>query len=539
MKLIVIFSLVVLFSSLNANSAEVIKRSNDKKDNLAVMLTYRPNSEIRTRDKVTNKSWTYKLNEEDSDEGINQQLLDALIKEKFAKRYRPDLDKRTVKRENPSDDEFDEDSSDQVDDAKIVEVENGNDKKTCYKSTYKNVLDAFESALKSQIDNYKKCVCQKKSTTTTTTTTSTTPSPESSEFNARALVSTEEDHDEEDEEKEHKILNDNNENELKAAINHKDDIVCFHRQYAFMLTKLLDRIPCDAAKKKQQMNPSMLPEFSRGSKKRHERQQHINEDNSMEEDIATVKQSAKTAKKSVKLNKTKTDTDKLNEQILAVLKEHLGLKKNEKSIVKKSSKKQISPKKITIKTKEFKKDNEEDFDDEDDFENDFSQKQFLDKLKEVFNKYQSKTDDTFPMQSGEHSDESTSSMPVQKSVQKSTVKRTVSESSDESTEASFRIKNRKAEKERHQVKENIRKTSTTSSASSKRNNSHSKKKSYRNSPRNDDERSSSIETEDVRRNHNFNSKKSKHSRSSYDDRSANDFAKKISDFARSNSVKKA
>lgn len=528
MKFLIAF-LVIALLAITAGSAQ----RGDPNRKLAVMLAYRPNSEIRTRDMKTNKSRTFTIaeSEEESSENVNQELLEALIKEKLAKRFDPSdfEDRRTVKRENKH-----SESHEYSDEAKVVEVE----KKVCYKNTYKNVLNAFEEALKSQIENYKKCVCQKKKPTTTTTTTTEASTTGSHKLNEKHM-------DEEDDDHHDSKISINNDDAIESALDHKDDIICFHRQYAFMLNKLLDHIPCTKHKKAE--NPIAVDKFKGETVKRAERNNKFIEEyqdlegdsESVEIDVAEITSAKpkttttiKPVKKVLQAKNEKFDQEKMNEQILAILKEHLGTT-TEKSLQKKhessTKKQQMSPKKITIKARQVEDEEEEAKESQES-----SQQQFVTQLQELFQKYQVTPDETFPLQSNEHHAESTSSLPLRKSSRKSPVKNTVNESSDESTEASFKLKNRKLEKERVQLRENSRKTSAgRNSIADDRGNA----KSYRSAPRSDDTRNNSAEDENVRRIVNNNAKKSKHSRPSHDNRLAADLAKKVSDFARGKASK--
>lgn len=569
MKVVFTVSLTVLLS-LSVQSALPIKRGDNKNSNLAVMLAYRPNSEIRTRDKSSNKSWTYQIDNE-SAETVNDQLLEALIKDRFAKRFMT-ADKKFVKRENTKDEDFESNESHENDDkgAKIVEIHNDNeDNKTCYKNTYKNVLNAFESALKSQIENYKKCVCQKKTTTTTTTSTTTTTQPPPPTIRENK-TSEEEDKDALVEEK------------LTSAVNNKDDIICFHKQHAFMLSKILDRIPC---KDKRVVKPAHqtddeMDEFNGDEVKRAQRNNFVQkhhdletESESIEIDVSEMTQKPKsTSSKSMKaaIKNSAEEKDDFNEKILKLLKEHLGSRKSEKTVAKKPQNVQTSPKKIKIRPRQvaLKEESEEVNMSEESEE--ISQHEFMQKLQELFLKYQPESDETFPLQSGEHSAESTSRMPPHKSSKKSSSRNAVAENSDESTEAVVKLKNRKLEKERLQFSENSRKISSSANRiNSIDNNSldSNPKKSYRNSPRSssttsrtttnkstlsrapsrstssrrtDDETNTSAEGQNAQRNNNAkkSQKVSKASRTSVDDRLAADFAKKISDFAKGKSPKK-
>lgn len=553
MNILIAFSAIV-FLAITAESAQPMQRG-DKNSNLAVMLPYRPNSEIRTRDMKSNKSWTYKIadsEEEESseNENVNKKLLEALIKDKLVKRFEMD-DRRTVKRENKHLDHSEShESHENIDEAKVVEV----DKKVCYKNTYKNVLSAFEEALKSQIDNYKKCVCQKKKNVTTTTTTTTTEASTTESVknvHQRDMSSEEEESNHHDDK-----VSINNEEAIEVALDHKDDIICFHRQYAFMLNKLLDHIPCK--KNKRAENPIAVEKFNGKTVKRAERNNNVIEEyqdlegdsESVEINVAEITSAkpkmtttVKPAKKILKAKNEKIDQEKMNEQILAILKEHLSSSTTEK-VVEKPQKKlretpkkqqQTSPKKITIKARQMEEEDEEEKSEE------FSQQQFVAQLQELFQKYQVTPDETFPLQSGERHAESTSSLPPRKPAKKSPIKNTVNEGSDESTEASIKLKNRKLEKERVQLRENTRKTPASRSSAINSNtvadNNNNTKKSYRTSARSDDTRNNFAEDENVPRTINNNGKKSKHSRTSHDNRLAADLAKKVSDFARGKSAK--
>lgn len=552
MRAIITFALVILLA-LCADSAQPIKRG-DRNSNLAVMLAYRPNSEIRSRDKSNNKSWTYNIEDEkDSVNSVNDQLLEALIKDKFAKRFNlNEVDERkTVKRENA---DCDSESSESLEnnEAKIVQLGTKNEKKTCYKKTYKNVLNAFEQALKSQIENYKKCVCQKKVSPPATEAPTTTQASEPSDIGQRNLS----DEDEDDS----KVAIDN-EDAMLSALDDKDGVICFHHQHAFMLKKILDRIPC--AKPKDELEPEMEADFNGEPVKRAERNNNViakqqaiagESEESLEIDISeiTQKPTATTAKPSRIAMKEveKSNDDKLNEKILAVLEEHFKLSRNEKLIEKNSQKTlRTSPKKITIKGKQVQ---DEEKNPQEETE-EVSQQEFMKQLQDLFKKYQVASDETFPMQSGERFVESTPRMPPNKSSNKLTTSKTVVESSDESTEAAFKLKSRKLKRERLQIGENTRKSASSRINAISHNNidndskvnfsstSNSPKKSYRSSSRSSvrvNEKSSNIaEKENVSKT--YIAKKShrvtRSTRPPVDGRLASDFAKKISDFARGKS----
>lgn len=592
MRFLAVISLVICLA-LSAEAAHRVKRG-DMKGNRALLLTYRPNNEIRTTEKTNNKSWTYNVDTESSEEDVNEKLLAALIKDKMAKRLSQNEidDRKTVKRESKGE----SCDSEEIDDLKMVQAGKTSDKKACYKNTYKNVLDAFETALKSQINSYKKCVCQKnkKSTTTTatTTTTTTTAAPRNKFSLARSFNGDTDD--DEDLPADGVKLSIGNDKAMESALDHKDNIICFHKQYAFMLNKLLKRIPC--SEKNKALAANSVEEFKGEDKTRTERNHKLigdypeddDEEDSFEINVAdvepttTVKTTTTTTKpprkttkfpKKVKIDTPSDDDDEsLNQQLMSIIKQHMSPKKEAKPVEKTTP---ATAKKIVIKQKpipqpeEIKEENAQPESEE------FSQQEFVAKLKELFQKYQN-ADETFPMPSGERVVESTSSLPARKSARK-TVKRTiaerstddgdnddndddaesgafygrhaVAESSDESTEAAVKLKNRKPASERVQLRQSSRKASASDAASdsdattkkshSSSNAAHSKK-SYRVASRANDERNNSVETENVSRS--VHSKKShreaKASRASADDRHAADFAKKISDFARGKSSQK-
>jgi hypothetical protein len=557
MNILIALSAIV-FLAITVESAQPMRRE-DKNSNLAVMLAYRPNSEIRSRDLKNNKSWTFKVAEseeenEESDGNVNNELLEALIKDKLAKRFNPSEvdDRRTVKRENKNRDGS-ESLENASNEAKVVELE----KKVCYKNTYKNVLNAFEEALKSQIENYKKCVCQKKKDSTTTTTTEVTIKDSVLENAHQRNFSDEDEGNDENNSK----VSINNDQAIETALDHQDDIICFHRQYAFMLNKLLDHIPCKKNKRAENP-PNPVEKFQGASVKREERNNNFIEDfdeesDSVEIDVSEITSpkpkaitTVKPTKKVLKTKSEKFNQEKINEQVMAILKEHLGSSTTEKPAVKRSQKKhetttkqQLSPKKITIKAKQV-----EDEEESKEESKEFAQQEFVAQLQELFQKYQVTPEETFPLQSEEHHAERTSSLPLRKPAKKSPIRNTVNESSDESTEASVKLKNRKLEKERVQLRENSRKAPTSRSSAinhntiaddrATRNDNNITKKSYRTSPRTNDTRNNSAEDENVRRSSNNAKKSGKSSRPSNDSRLASDLAKKVSDFARGKSSKK-
>jgi len=532
MKVLIITSLV-LFVISAAYSAQPSRR-NDKNSNLAVMLAYRPKSEIRTKDD-NNKSWNYRITDDkdaSTEEELNKKLMDLLTKENLAKYFNDFNDKETKnnKRSTVSSCSSSFESTETIDDAKIVEInKQKEDKKSCYKDTYRNVLNAFEEALRSQIQDYKKCVCQKKHQSTTTTTSTTTKAPQSDEnLNGVAGHAFGSD--------ENPILI-GNDTEIASAIDHPEDIICFHKQYAFMLKKLLDRIPCKAP---HLASPSSLEEFNNeaGNKRNERHNVQSNESESIELDVSKITQKPTTKEnKNNKLNREKIDSEEdMKELILGVLKEHLKLK--EEKVMKKIT--TTTP--ITIEQSDEDVDNHE---------------KFIEKLKQLFQEMESE-ENSFPVRSTKFNDDSTSSLPSRKSTKKSNVKpaifdqsdelrkhkqsksrknltneilrrSTVSEDSDESTENSFKLKNSKLEKQYLKAKEYLRdQTKGSSRLPAAIDNKSSK--SYRTATRSgDNERNHNSYEEHATKE---TPKKSKNTSTLNDDRLANDLAKAISDLAR-------
>lgn len=475
------FSLFLLISLCVAaiDSAQPILRRSDAK-NRAVLLAYKPNSEIQTKDE-NNKSWTYKIpgNELNASEELNQKLMELFVKQKLEnmqKNKRENHKRQVVSTSSESHEEIDE--------AKVVEVKN-EDKKTCYKNTYKNVLNAFEDALKSQITNYKKCVCQKKiSTTTSTTTTTTTEAPveesHETELEGRSFGGTD---------------------ELDAAIDHPNDVICFHKQYAFMLNKLLDTIPC---KKAEIISPADDDEYHGETKSRNERQ-------------------------SPRPNNI-DDNDGLKDQIKAIMKEYLSTKKAATTTT--------TPKPESV---------EDEISDEE---------KFFEKLRRLFQQLET-DDETFPVSRHKSTQsKSAAAVPLQKSPRKSTSastrkyrrtesgshehrrpiaasRKVVTEHSDESTESTFQLKKGKLEKRHFESEEIPRDDRAKISKSSKPTSSSSKSKSYRTTSRsaeiarnNIDEKESSSEEMSQ------DAEQRRGGGDADDDRLATHLAKTISDFAK-------
>lgn len=584
MKILVAFSLVVLSAVLSAESAH----RGDKNANLAVMLAYRPNSEIRMKDK--DRSWVYKVGgESESHENINAELLEELIKERYAERV--GNERKTVKRENVCENcGGSTEESEEIEEAKVVEVENQN--ATCKQNVYNKVLSELQKALKSEIKNYKKCVCQKKPTTTTTTEAPEIEEAEDANLESREI------HLDDDEEDQGLGAAVNNEQELEDALKNKGkDIICFPRQYAFMLNKLLKRVPCnktDDGNSKSDQKPTkfdITPAFQQEDFEETPRAERNNKkyknSESIEIDVSDFKPSSKpttvrarsttarprttasTARSTTtpkvvvskpvkKPSKSKNQIEiqpepqdlKLSDKILEIIKEHEANK--QKPVSSKKKRHQAPPKKIVVKPKEIPAEEEastENFEE-------FSEQQFAAKLQELFKKYQIESDETFPMQSREHSLESTSPVPSRKLVKKAAEGRNhVAEASDESTEGSFKLKARNAEKARHSSREGARKAGSgagrsasagkpnkiDTGSSGKRTGSSKPvsdaKKSYRTSTRSEDESNrSEAEAAHVPRSHDKASHRvRKNARAHVDHQAAADFAKKISDFARGKS----
>lgn len=391
--------ILILIVAIEAESARIRRNEGSKKkSNLAVMLAYKPNSEIRTKDDHVNTWTTYRVkNENDrnvSEEELNKKLLDILVKQKFG-----NYEAKTInKKRHISSCE----SNETIDDAKVVEV-----KKDCYKNTYKNVLNAFEEALKSQIQSYKKCVCQKKHSTTTTTTSTSTIAP-------RAASSEEE-----------KNVNLNNDQELALAIDNSNDVICFHKQYAFMLEKLLDQIPKCQEEQQQQMQLD-LEVFGGDAKKRKERH-NVKEINASE---------------------SSENAAELKDQIMDILKEYLSAKKRENVKAPTTT--------TTTQLPLSKIESEENLNEE----------KFFEKLRNLFHQLES-DDETFPVPKNNRSThiESAASVSSSKFPKKSsndakarksrrTEIRTVTEHSDESTETSIKLKKGKFGK-KHSTSEEL------------------------------------------------------------------------------------
>lgn len=545
MKTFVVFSLIVL-SAAFVSSAQ--PRRGDKNSKLAVLLAYKPNSEIKTKDKTNNKTWTYEIDESASDETKNDELLTKLITERFATRLMPHEIKdnkplrrsvKTVKRENNNHDDFDShqshEDSVEADPAEIVEVSKENEKKICYKNTYKNVLNAFESALKNQIENYKKCVCQKKKdvTTTTAATTTTTSTTEAApKFRLKSKDPGTEENDADD-----------NDQVISSALEDKNNIVCFHKQHAFHLTKLLDLIPCQSTDEPRPEIEEVNEESVKRAERNNVRKYQESDEDSIEIDVAQIASKPKTttSKPVRKLSKSadsNDDKDKLNQQILALVKDHLSSRKSRKTADEKVHNKQTSPKKIIIKAKAITNDEEsEDENASEESVEEFGEQELMRHLQELFLKYKIGSDETFPMQSDEHSAKSASSMSLQKFASKSsTLKNEVSESSDESTEKSIKLKSRKFEKMRHQLEETSRKSSSNRDGVASNRSDNIQRKSYRSSSRTkaNEDAAHPVEAKNVSRT--ANDKKLKKSpRTSTNDRSSSEIAKKVSTFARGKS----
>lgn len=476
-----LFLIISLSIALIDSAQPSMRRSEAKK---AVLLAYKPNSEIQTKDE-NNKSWTYKIpgNELNASEELNRKLMELFVEQKLKnmpKNKRDNHMRQTVSTSS--------ESIEEIDDAKVVEVKN-EDKKTCYKNTYKNVLNAFEDALKSQIHNYKKCACQKKLSTTTSTTTTTTtteaPSEESPEadFEGRSL---------------------GNAGELEAAIDHPDDVVCFHKQYAFMLNKLLDTIPC---KKAEIISPADDGEYHGETKSRNERQSP--RQNNIDEN------------------------DGLKDQIKAIMKEYLSTKK----VTTTTTSTTTTPKPMSMSIEDEISDEEK----------------FFEKLRRLFQ--QLETDDpTFPVSKNKSTQsQSAVAVPLQKSPRKAAARKyrrtssgshehrqpkvdanrkVVTEHSDESTESTFKLKKGTPEMGHSESEEIPRDDRAKITKSSKHSSSSSK--SYRTTSRsteiarnNIDEKENSSEEEASQE-----AEERRGGGDADDDRLATHLAKTISDFAK-------
>ena len=101
---------------------------------------------------------------------INKQMIRQLLESGFATKLNKQIEDHSStkvkhtknKRDNVP---YDEDSEDMEDPILLLEEVspfNVSSQKDCYKNIYKNVLDAFEDALKIQMEDYKKCMCHGK-----------------------------------------------------------------------------------------------------------------------------------------------------------------------------------------------------------------------------------------------------------------------------------------------------------------------------------------------------------------------------------------
>ncbi|KAG5684911.1 hypothetical protein PVAND_014121 [Polypedilum vanderplanki] len=537
MKIIIPVSLliVLLVAVSNANSSQ--NERNKSYKNLAVMLAYKPNSEITTKDE-RNKKWTYKINHAQSDENsgeeLNKKLMNFLKQQKLAKYFD---DKTTVKRDNrdatavvsSSSSMCEASNEDNIADAKIVQ------KHSCYNDTYENVLGAFEEALKSQIRSYKKCVCQQKTTTSTTstTTTTTTEAPKENNNNNRLNTVGQRGIDDDNDSDETAPSGTSIEKELVSASKHPDDIICFHKQYAFMLNKLLDYIPCERKSEVKNL-PSSIEDYNGVKIVRNERNNVPISNESLESielDVSSIETQRAVSKKA------DSETD-LRELILAALKEHLNAKKE--SINKKKT--------TTTTTTTLSPDSEE--------EDIVNETEFLEKLKKLFQELENE-EKSFPMSNGKSYDERTTSMSSQKSSSKKSKtfneitndfrknkqqlgRKTrksqygnslVSEDSNESTETSIKLKNSRVEKQHNKVKENLRENSKnhfTSALAAIKNSS-----SYRTASRSSANADIKKHRNSIEEKETENTKMFTENSSTYDDdRLARDLAKTISDYAR-------
>jgi hypothetical protein len=518
MKVLIVISLLVLAIS------NVQCDKNRSYKNLAVMLAYKPNSEITTKDE-NNKRWTYKVNNksDEEDKDLNEKLMELLRKQKLAKYINELSDKTTVKRENQKRDAASsslcEASNEDIDDAKIVEL--NKEKHSCYKNTYQNVLNAFEEALKSQIKSYKKCVCEKKPTTTSsTTTTTTTEAPKSDEDDESVLQLRLDAEDDESNENGESIKL-GNERELDSAAHHPDDIICFHKQYAFMLNKLLDRIPCE--RKSGSNLPSSIDEYNGGDTNVRSERNNVPISSSLESielDVSSIPHKAAA--------KSADSEDDLREQILAVLKEHLNGKK-----VESGKKKTTTTTTTTTSTTPAYESSE----------GASNEEEFLSKLKRLFQQLED-DEQSFPVSNGKSNADSATPVSPHKSQKKSKgineiangggkqlgrkarkSPSVVSENSDESTEVSIKLKNARQQfqKQHFQPKEGARENPKSAPKA--------KSTSYRTAAR-------AAASESKRVNDSAEAKEAPKKSlaegpSAHDDsRLANDLAKALSDYAR-------
>lgn len=169
---------------------------------------------------------------------INKQMIKQLLESGFATKFNKPIEDRSpkntkyikIKRDNKE--ESYEVSGDLEDPIQLLEVIQTPFKKDCYKNIYKNVLEAFESALKIQMEDYKDCMCDGKnngsrsyseSSNDNITLTTTTLSPTIGEQYS----------DRDD------VLDEFAVRDGENGPNKEDEVICFNKKFAIILKDLL------------------------------------------------------------------------------------------------------------------------------------------------------------------------------------------------------------------------------------------------------------------------------------------------------------
>lgn len=267
MKVLVITSLLLLVIVNSVDSAQPARRSDSS---VALILTQKPKRQI-----------DYRLSSDvdESSQELNMKLLDLLSKKNIDKYFNNAETKNSKRNAIPCTSSLESDESDGG---------NKEDKKSCYKNTYKNVLNAFEEALKSQIHDYKRCVCQKKRATTTTTTTTEEPNSPSEEKDGAAPL-------ELSEEREGDPKNNlygKASPSVQSSEDDPDGYYCFHKQHLKMIKELLHLIPCPRV---DLQAPADMEEFNdEDGNTRNERHNKHSEE-SFELDATTIQRTSRLA----------------------------------------------------------------------------------------------------------------------------------------------------------------------------------------------------------------------------------------------------
>ncbi|CAO1328122.1 unnamed protein product [Diamesa hyperborea] len=484
--LVVVEQSVVGYPLEAINDCELspLNRPQRKADpNMALLMAFTSKNKSKLPLSSSKKSFTYKIDTSESDElqkknKQNMKLIQSLIKNGHVEYLK--MDQKT-KRDNHKDYHSNSSEDHSIESIELMRSVKSS-KKSCYKDVYTNVLEAFQTALKKEIAEYKKCLCKKNKTMTTTTMATTTTS-------TTTPMSIEElfDNDTNDE------RNTDNEDEqaIGRALENPSDVICMHKKYAIMLNKFLDAMHCNQDKTTTE-EPMLRVHETKGKEgRRHERNNE------------KVAQRADTLEAVVSNNaELKSSKDKPTEAIMQLFKQlHEFENKNKQyqsqgsivsgnNIQKRTDVDSISASEISMSN--------EDEDDE------ILNQRLLQQLKALFQEYElsqdNGEDETFLQ-----SNESASGSIVQRSAKKSNRKTAVQEDSTESTEATVILKKHKNETKSTQLKENIRKSNTSNASDSPARNSN-RKHSNRN------ENSSDNTTTKIRRRTSSNHKSSNDNR---------------------------